>query len=571
MRSDTTMHCARIVAGVLLLATLAPAARSHAQAVGQTEKLVALAGNYAPDLPGVYGTDLGFSFKHGPNLWMLFGDSWKGRGENDRWLVDVTTAVFAGDDLLGYIPLGSLSNGAAFEQYVRSLTFTAERSWQPVDGTPPLLRVVPAAGARPITNHQFGAAFPTPPLGPARTPLTGFSNGRADNTAGAFGLFFHNQHLECRAGCGEFACDRTVGLCVAANATARNPFSSACVLGAPVPPGDENCASCMDVGGLCQDQGSSMFDSSPRGRAGSIAMTHQVGFSVGSNNTSRVPALNFDTRPWNTHRFFNAMTRTVNDFDRNRIGGAGNDYETADGVNPASEGVFMWGRPNFGGLSSEGRDAQLYLAWVPMPSYGVDGNFTWAPEFFAGFDQGRPVFVKDETRSVALDLSGGGEPSFEEKEVTGQMTITWLPTLRRWVMIYGGGISSLFGKLIFREDWPTNGQLPTAGPLWIRSAEHPWGPWTAPRPLLDPGSAASASGEYGSGGVLYSPNCTGTACAETEVGWMADPGGLYGPNIVEPWTTEYTDGSVDLYWNMSTWNPYEVVFMKTKLPPGSIP
>lgn len=42
-------------------------------------------------------------------------------------------------------------------------------------------------------------------------------------------------------------------------------------------------------------------------------------------------------------------------------------------------------------------------------------------------------------------------------------------------------------------------------------------------------------------------------------------GGLYGPNIVDCWTEDRKHGQVDLYWNVSTSNPYQVVLMKTRL------
>jgi hypothetical protein len=39
---------------------------------------------------------------------------------------------------------------------------------------------------------------------------------------------------------------------------------------------------------------------------------------------------------------------------------------------------------------------------------------------------------------------------------------------------------------------------------------------------------------------------------------------LYGSNIVDVWTTAHAD-TTDLYWFLSTWNPYQVVLMKTTL------
>jgi hypothetical protein len=53
-----------------------------------------------------------------------------------------------------------------------------------------------------------------------------------------------------------------------------------------------------------------------------------------------------------------------------------------------------------------------------------------------------------------------------------------------------------------------------------------------------------------------------------------DPvGRLYGANILDEWSEDVTDRvphadgerAVELYWNASTWNPYQVVLWKTLL------
>ena len=51
-------------------------------------------------------------------------------------------------------------------------------------------------------------------------------------------------------------------------------------------------------------------------------------------------------------------------------------------------------------------------------------------------------------------------------------------------------------------------------------------------------------------------------------------GRLYGANIIEEWTEDVTrlvsdlpsgERAVEVYWNASTWNPYQVVLFKTQL------
>jgi hypothetical protein len=50
-------------------------------------------------------------------------------------------------------------------------------------------------------------------------------------------------------------------------------------------------------------------------------------------------------------------------------------------------------------------------------------------------------------------------------------------------------------------------------------------------------------------------------------------GRLYAPNIIDEWTEDLTEAaarssgerSAEVYWNVSTWNPYQVVLFKTRL------
>jgi hypothetical protein len=42
-------------------------------------------------------------------------------------------------------------------------------------------------------------------------------------------------------------------------------------------------------------------------------------------------------------------------------------------------------------------------------------------------------------------------------------------------------------------------------------------------------------------------------------------GRLYGVNVIDEWTEDLGDGEAEIYWNASTWNPYQVVLIKTRL------
>jgi hypothetical protein len=143
-------------------------------------------------------------------------------------------------------------------------------------------------------------------------------------------------------------------------------------------------------------------------------------------------------------------------------------------------------------------------------------------------------------------------------------------------MFYGGGISMVPREIpgldqcgvaqIFVRTECESVDLGN-GALRMRTADQPWGPWTPPQDLIVAGDPESAKpGEqYGPGGVLYHPSCEGKDCQARSV-QMADNdyGWFYGANIIEEWTTS-TDDGVDVYWLASTWAPYRVIMLKTRI------
>jgi hypothetical protein len=76
--------------------------------------------------------------------------------------------------------------------------------------------------------------------------------------------------------------------------------------------------------------------------------------------------------------------------------------------------------------------------------------------------------------------------------------------------------------------------------------------------------------------VAASATCiAGNAALDLQYSLGNDSSGhLYGVNVIESWTDDVTaripglvagERAVELYWNVSTWNPYQVVIMKTQL------
>jgi hypothetical protein len=74
-----------------------------------------------------------------------------------------------------------------------------------------------------------------------------------------------------------------------------------------------------------------------------------------------------------------------------------------------------------------------------------------------------------------------------------------------------------------------------------------------------------AGTQFAAGGILHHVACNSADCAPFKPTFGdATHGFLYGPNIVPEWT-EDRGSYVEVYWNVSTWNPYQVVLMKSRI------
>jgi hypothetical protein len=190
-----------------------------------------------------------------------------------------------------------------------------------------------------------------------------------------------------------------------------------------------------------------------------------------------------------------------------------------------------------------------------------------AMHYFSGVSGGIPQFSDRAVDAVPLDLSyPGDDRTAETWDIVSQMTVTWVPSLKKWVMFYGGDLAARAFPIIVGKDAKV---VPDPeGALHVRYADQPWGPWSAPEQMFKAVDLQNPSaGAAADGGILHRPSCKGDACAPHEPGYNNDAeiGALYSPAIIEPWTTVSESGAVDLYWAVSTWDPYQVMLMKSRL------
>jgi hypothetical protein len=495
--------------------------------------------NRAPHLIAYYGTDLGFTYAHGGQLQILFGDSW------------ATEA---------YAPIEA-STGSRFDDGFGSIDLARWPDPARIRAdNMPLIRLGQNAGTTEMSAIDPGHAMD---LG--KTPMGGFSNGARE-----YGIFNIGKPLGCDAGrpCENgMRCEATLGY-IGARTTEQANLTLACRDGTPACNADTtlNAAGEPNAGsGLCVDDTSTLRGERISNLLAPVALRVLIGLRDPAQ-----PKRYRDTREWLTHKFMNVSVRTVQRFDP--AAGAP-DYRPA-GVEGAGRRVFLWGRPGFVGVARNGRSLGLYFAYADLPA---GPGFEWRLHYYAGGDGGAARFSDLERDAVPLDLDAtreGVQPQ-EPHDIVNQHSVAWVAPLAKWVMFYGGGLSTLATRAL-----PECGVLqlftgaecrdvdPGNGAVRMRTADHPWGPWSPPRDVIAGGvPGTGAKGHYGPGGALRHPDCTDAACAphsDMFAYQAGEYGFFYGANVIAEWMRPVT-GGVDILWNASTWDPYRVVLLRTRV------
>lgn len=504
--------------------------------------------NVTPVRIRYYGTDLGWSYAHQGRLQFLFGDtSATEAGEP----IEASTGA-ARDDSYGSIDLAKWNDPTQFAP----------------GNVPPILLGQHAGSA------EMAALDPGYPMESFKTPLGGFSNGHDE-----YGVFYQSKPQGCRvdADCGGgLTCD--VGLGYFGPPYDEDAgLTLACVDGTPAcnadtmrtPDGEPIAGS-----GFCVDTSSSAWADTPVGRISGVAVYNLVGL-----RSTDDPRRYTHVRRWLTNKFSNPAIRTVAHVDpAHAVDTADRNNAVADGAGSAQR-VFFWGRPGFVGVGARQRSLALYFAFVDMP---VGPDFAWNVRYFTGTDaHGRPQFSPDEHRAVGVDLDStrAGVQTEEIWDIVDQVSIAWVEPLGKWVMLYGGGMVTLptkelprCGVLELFARAECSDVVAGKGAIHMRTADQPWGPWTPPQDALVGGDPAVSPPEfqYAPGGVLRHPDCKGDACVGHTDFQGINPheyGFLYAANIISEWTRPAPGGGADILWNVSTWDPYRVVLVRTRIRP----
>ena len=196
-----------------------------------------------------------------------------------------------------------------------------------------------------------------------------------------------------------------------------------------------------------------------------------------------------------------------------------------DIADPAGKGLLLWG-------SGQYRCSNVYLAYVPLNSIESSTRLSWR---YAVIDTAGQVHWSG--------CEADAIPLLNQAPCIGEFSVAWNPFLHKWLMLYN---------------------CPNA--IYYRVADQPWGPWSDQLTLFDPRC------DHGYCHLIHSPHCCDFQAADCAAGKAKDnlvgdadrTAGPYGPYVISS-LTKGDATSTTIYWLMSTWNPYEVVLMKSTL------
>jgi hypothetical protein len=199
--------------------------------------------------------------------------------------------------------------------------------------------------------------------------------------------------------------------------------------------------------------------------------------------------------------------------------------------------------------SSVYRDSDPYLAFVPLAD--VENHAAW--RYLAGVDgAGAPIWATEQSSATPL-FDATPDPAAEGSCI-GELSVTWNEYLEKWLMLYNC--------------------LPRPRGIRFQVADKPWGPWsTQMQTLFHP----RRDGGYchfmhdinletcPDGDTAFDPYPLLAPWDPSGGARLDEYGGEYAPYVLNRYTKGEVGKWTTVYFAMSTWNPYQVVLMRSTL------
>ena len=187
------------------------------------------------------------------------------------------------------------------------------------------------------------------------------------------------------------------------------------------------------------------------------------------------------------------------------------------------------------GSSYQYNRSNLYLAAFSIADIEA-GTSKWF--YYKGAGQ----WSNNEQDSAPLLTGGAVGPSAH----LGNHSVVWNSALQRFVLMYtNAGVLAQFSPA-------------------------PWGPWTDPVLVFSDNDFWGSKIMHHQGDQIVRSLVTVYEASGNPVNYGTDLGVSYSPNLLDQFT-QNADGSVSVYYTLSTWNPYETFLMSSAVMPGSLP
>ena len=175
-------------------------------------------------------------------------------------------------------------------------------------------------------------------------------------------------------------------------------------------------------------------------------------------------------------------------------------------------------------------------------------------QYFAGIVNGLPKWAASEAGAVPVvqDNPSNGPAWPMDNPSVGNMSVVYSSAAGLWLMTYDGG-----------RNTSTPGK--TRG-VYFAYSQQPWGPWSAPQLIFND----SRDNAYGLGGYIHNPailpdppgdGLNGPMIGSNDI--YSSSGGGFAPQLIERFVT-LTGNTLKIYYNLSTWNPYVIVRIRSE-------
>ncbi len=187
--------------------------------------------------------------------------------------------------------------------------------------------------------------------------------------------------------------------------------------------------------------------------------------------------------------------------------------------------VLVWGTAHY-------RQSDVYLFIVPAASFET-GQGT---HYFTGLDgSGAPAWSTNEADCAAVVKNG----------TLGDISVTWCQPLSLWLMTF-------------------DSRSPAPAGIQFCYSRTPWGPWSTAQTIFDEVRDGALGKFIHDPKIKPDDRLEGPVIGAGTSNPAAVKGGAYAPYVVKRWT-RVQGQELDLYYLLSTWNPYVVVLMKSRL------